>query len=379
MRSQRLYMQIKLSGIAVVAGMLVILSSCGGKQQQQQGPPPPVQVTIDEVKLADAAYYDEYPGTVVALNQTELRAQVTGYVTGIYFKDGDKVQKGQRLYSIDQQLYNANYQQALANLDVQQSNLLKAQKDADRYHELDKKDAIAKQQVDYADAALTAAEKQVDAAKANVNAVRANVNFATITAPFTGTIGISLVRSGTSVVAGQTILNTISTDNPMAVDFAVDQKEIYRFTALQQSQKKDDSTLSLAFGTDVYPYHGRISLIDRAVDPQTGTIKTRLVFPNDKSTLKAGMSTTVRVLNNTTEKSIIIPYKAVTEQLGEYFAYVVGDSNKVAQRKLVLGEQVGTNIIIKNGLKEGEKIVVQGVQNLRQGAVVTTEQPAPKK
>lgn len=368
-------MQIKLSRINGIAGLVFFLAACGGKQQQQQGPPPAIPVTVEEARSTDASYYDEYPGTVVALNQTELRAQVTGYVTGIYFKDGDKVSKGQRLYSIDQQLYNANYQQSLANLAVQETNLVKAQKDADRYHELDKKDAIAKQQVDYADATLDAAKKQVDAAKANVNAVKANVNFSTIVAPFSGTIGISQVRSGTSVVAGQTVLNTISTDNPIAVDFAVDQKEIYRFNQLQGEQKKNDSIFSLAFGTDVFPAYGHIGLIDRAVDPQTGTIKTRLVFPNDKNVLKAGMSTTVRVLSNAKEKSITIPYKAVIEQLGEYFAYVVGDSSKVAQRKLVLGKQVGADVIVRDGLKEGEKVVVQGVQNLRQGAVITTEQP----
>jgi membrane fusion protein, multidrug efflux system len=224
---------------------------------------------------------------------------------------------------------------------------------------------------------LEAAKRQVDAAKANVNAVRANVSFATIVAPFTGTIGISQVRSGTSVVAGQTILNTISTDNPIAVDLAVDQKEVYRFSQLQQAQKPGDSTFSIAFGNDVYPAHGSINLIDRAVDPQTGTIKTRLVFPNDKNVLKAGMSTTVRVLNNASAQSVIIPYKAITEQLGEFFTYVVGDSNKVSQRKIVLGKQIGTNIIVKNGLKAGEKIVVQGVQNLREGAVITTEPPKP--
>ncbi|MET0393573.1 MAG: efflux RND transporter periplasmic adaptor subunit, partial [Chitinophagaceae bacterium] len=313
----------------------------------------------------------------------ELRAQVTGYITGIYFKDGDKVSKGQRLYSIDQQLYNANYQQAVANLQVQETNMLKAQKDADRYHELDKKDAIAKQQVDYADAALEAAKKQVAAARANVNAVRANVNFATITAPFSGTIGISQVRSGTSVVAGQTILNTISTDNPIAVDFAVDQKEVYRFSQLQgQGGKPGDSTFTIAFGTDVYPFTGHIQLIDRAVDPQTGTIRARLQFPNDKNQLRPGMSATVRVLNNASARSVIIPYKAVTEQLGEFFVYVVGDSSKVSQRKLALGKPVGPNIIVKDGLREGETIVVQGVQSLREGAVITTAAPgaqAPKK
>jgi membrane fusion protein, multidrug efflux system len=362
-----------------VAGLLLLLAACGAKQQQQQGPPPAVQVTVDTVEATAATYYDEYPGTVTALNQTELRAQVTGYVTGIYFKDGDKVKKGQRLYSIDQQLYNANYQQALANQAVQETNLVKAQKDADRYHELDKKDAIAKQQVDYADAALEAAKKQVDAAKANVNALRSNVSFSTITAPFSGTIGISLVRMGTSVVAGQTVLNTISTDNPIAADFTVDQKEVYRFSQLQlQGKKANDSTFSIAFGTEVYPYHGSISLIDRAVDPQTGTIKTRLVFPNDKNVLRAGMSTTVQVLNNSGKKVITIPYKAVTEQLGEFFVYVVGDSSKVSQRKISLGKQISNNVIIKDGLKEGEQIVVQGVQNLREGAVVTTKPPQPQ-
>ncbi len=377
-------MRIKSIKMYAAAGVILVLVSCGGKKQpQQQGPPPPVPVTVEDVKATDAVYYDEYPGTVVALKQTEIRAQVTGYVTGIYFKDGAKVSERQRLYSIDQQLYNANLQQAEANLQVQETNLVKAQKDADRYHDLDKKDAIAKQQVDYADAALDVAKKQVDAAKANINAVRANVNFATITAPFSGTIGISLVRSGTSVVAGQTVLNTISTDNPMAVDFSVDQKEVYRFAQLeQQGKRSNDSTFSIAFGTEIYPFNGTISLIDRAVDPQTGTIKVRLEFPNSKGVLKAGMSTTVKILNNASVTSVIIPYKAITEQLGEFFVYVVGDSNKVSQRQLSLGKQIGTDIIVKDGLKDGEKIVVQGVQNLREGAVITTaapQQPGPAK
>ena len=350
----------------------ISLVACGSKQQQQQGPPPAVPVTVDTVSTTDAVYYDEYPGTVTALNQTDIRAQVTGYITNIYFKDGQKVSKGQKLYSIDQQLYNANYQQALANLQVQQSNLGKAQKDADRYHELDKHDAIAKQQVDYADAALEAAKKQVAAAQANVEAVKANLNFSTITAPFSGTIGISQVRLGTSVVAGQTVLNTVSTDDPMAVDFAVDQKEVYRFSQLlQQGQHANDSTFSIAFGTDVYPKYGAISLIDRAMDPQTGTIKTRLIFPNNKNLLKSGMTTTVRVLNNASKQAIAIPYKAVTEQLGEFFVYVVGDSSKVTQRKVALGQALGASVIIKDGLKAGEVIVVQGVQNLREGSLIS--------
>ncbi len=155
---------------------------------------------------------------------------------------------------------------------------------------------------------------------------------------------------------------------------------MYLFSQLlQKRQRVKDSTFSIAFGTDVYPKYGAISMIDRAVDPQTGTIKTRLIFPNEKNILKAGMSTTVRVLNNSSAKSITIPYKAVTELLGEFFVYVVGDSSKVSQRKVVLGEQIGPSIIVKDGLKEGEVIVVQGMQNLREGSVVAVSRPNANK
>lgn len=353
--------------------VLFALAACGDKKQSHMPMGAPIPVTTFQVATSNETnYYDEYPGTLVALNQSELRPQVTGYITGIHFTDGQKVSKGQKLYSIDQQTYQANYEASLAQVAVQQTNLDKAQKDAERYHELDRKDAIAKQQVDYADAALAAAKKQVAAARAQANAIKANVNFSTIYAPFSGTVGISQVRMGTSVVAGQTILNTISTDNPMAVDFAVDQKEIYRFTQLQRSNSVD-STFSLAFGNDIYPHFGKIQVIDRAVDPQTGSIKVRLSFPNNNSELKAGMSGTVRVLNTSSNVATLIPHKAVTEQLGEFYVYVVADSSKVTQRKLVLGKQIGTNIIVQDGLQVGEVIVVEGVQNLKEGSVIMAD------
>ena len=359
--------------------LLILLASCGSKsaqQQQMMQPPPAVPVTVQTVTTGKATYYDQYPATVAALNQVELRPQVSGYITGIFFKDGNKVKKGQKLYSIDQQQYQANYQQALANVAVQQTNLVKAQKDADRYHELEKQDAIAKQQVDYADAALAAAQKQVEAAQANVRAVQTAVRYSTIYAPFDGTIGISQVKMGAPVSAGQTVLNTISSDNPVAVDIAVDQKLIYRFSQLkEQAGKGSDSTFRLVFSGDVYQYPGKIYLIDRAVNPQTGTIIVRLLFPNNKSMLKVGMTGTVRVLNHA-NNAVLIPYKAVTEQLGEFFVYVVNDSNKVSQREVALGTPIGTNIIVKDSLNEGEKIVIQGVQNLREGSAIKIDSSA---
>jgi membrane fusion protein, multidrug efflux system len=364
----------------LVVIILIGLAACKAKVSTQSAVPPPVYVSVITVQDTVAGSYDEFPATISALNEVKLTAQVSGYITGVYFKDGDKVNKGEKLYTIDQQVYGANLQQAVANLQVQQTNLMKAQKDADRYHELEKHDAIATQQVDYADAALEAARKQVAAAQANVNAVRANVGFAVIRAPFSGTIGISQVKTGTAVVAGQTILNTVSTDDPVAVDININQNDIFRFLKLQQEKHDNfDTTFTLYFGSDRYMAPGKIYLIDRAVDPQTGTIKARLLFPNQRGMLKAGMNATVRVATNNRVPSIVIPYKAVTEQLGENFTYVVGDSNKARQQKVELGPQLGSSVVVTSGLQSGDKIVVEGVQNLHQGSVISTTPLQPQK
>ncbi|WP_254154461.1 efflux RND transporter periplasmic adaptor subunit [Chryseosolibacter indicus] len=360
--------------------LLLVAVACGKNDQPAMQGPPPVSVVAQKVIHANASYYDEYPAIVRALNEVELRAQVNGYITGIHFTEGQRVKKGERLYSIDQQQYQAAYQQALANLQTQEANLLKAEKDVERYRELDKRDAIAKQQVDYAEATYSAAQKQVEAAKAAVNSVQTNVRYSTIVAPFDGTIGISNVRLGAAVSAGQTLLNTISSDNPIAVDVTVDQREIFRFTQLQKNAtSSSDSTFRLAFGADVYLASGKISVIDRAVDPQTGSIRIRLTFPNPDHSLRSGMSGTLRVQTHT-QNSVVIPFEAVTEQLGEFFVYVtVEDDKKVSQRKVLLGKQIGKNIIVREGLKEGETIVVKGVQNLREGSAIALAQPEAAK
>jgi membrane fusion protein, multidrug efflux system len=352
---------------------LLIVTACG-KTNQTPATPPPAQVGIQKVSEINVVFYDEYPATVNALEEVELRAQINGYITGIYFKDGDKVKKGERLYSIDQQQYAATYQQAVANLAVQEANLTRAQMDVERYRQLSKNDAIAKQQVDNAEANYTAAQKQVEASKAIVQSVQTNVRYATIVAPFDGTIGISMVQSGAAVSAGQTLLNTVSSDDPMAVDIAVDQKEIFRFTQLQANGKKakaSDSTFRLAFGGLVYPQAGKISVIDRAVDPQTGTLKMRLVFPNPHHELRSGMNGTLKVLSSSSADVLMVPFKAVTEQLGEFFVYVIDKDNRATQRKVALGRQIGKNVVIQEGLKSGESIAVEGAQSLREGSTVT--------
>jgi RND family efflux transporter MFP subunit len=345
--------------------------SCGSKNTQTQQAPPPVSVNVDTVQSGLALYYDEYPATINALNEVELHAQVSGYISGIYFADGAHVQKGQKLYSIDQQQYAGDYERAVADLNVSKANLEKAQKNADRYLELQKNDAIAAQTVDNAIADLNAAKMQVEAAKANITVVSTNVKYSTIYAPLTGTIGISQVKTGSAVAPGGIALNTISSDNPLAIDFAVDEKEIPRFAKMhQEGTKAIDSvfTITLPDGS-IYSHPGKISLIDRAVDPQTGTIRARLEFANPQNILKPGMTCNVRI-KTSSSNSILIPSKAITEQMGEYFVFIVTDSNKAIQTKIVTGMRINDKTIIKNGLTAGQRIVTDGVQKVRDGAVV---------
>ena len=355
---------------------LVSLASCGGKNASQNAPPPAVSVNVYTVQESRAVFYEDYPATVTALNQVEIRPQVSGYITGIFLKEGQHVKKGQKLYSIDQQQYEAAYQQSLANVNVAKANLEKVQQDVDRYTELAKQDAIAKQTLDHSLADLQSAKMQLEAARANTTSVQTNLRYTTIYAPFDGTIGISQVKLGTAVSPGQTLLNTISSDDPIAVDFAVDDKQISRFEQLQRNPAgKKDSTFTLILpGGIKYSYPGHISFLDRALDPQTGTITARLIFPNPSNILRPGLTCNLHVKNAGMGNSILIPFKAVVEQMGEYFVYVV-DSSKAIQRKISTGVRISDKVLVKDGLKVNDQIVIDGTQKLHDGSLISI--PAP--
>jgi len=361
-------------------GLMIIVSglmaACGNDKPAGPAAPPPTSVAVYTAAPGDATYFDSYPATVAALNQVDIKPQVSGNITHIFFQDGQHVRKGAPLYEIDQQQYKALYEAAVANLNVAKANLAKSQQDADRYTELSQKDAIARQTLDHAIADLEANKRQVEAAQANVASVQTNLKYSMIYAPFDGTVGISQVKLGTAVYP-QTLLNTISSDDPLAVDVAVDEKQIARFAGLLQQKVSPKDSIFTFVQPDgsVYPYPGHILLLDRAVDPTTGTIKARLTFPNPKNELRPGVTGNVRVQNKGAAGSIIIPFKSVVEQMGEFFVYVVGDSSKVSQRKVALGARIGDKIVARDGVKEGEKVVTEGVQKLRDGVKVQVGAP----
>ena len=262
--------------------------------------------------------------------------------------------------------------------DYAQSNLEKAQNDAGRYSRLGDQGMATKQRVEYAETDVQNAKMQVEAAQAALQRTSIDLKHATITAPFDGTIGISLVKKGAYITAGQTLLNTVSSDNPMAVDFVISEKEITRFFQMkQQKQSAKDSLFTLVLADkSVYASPGQIEFLDRAVDPQTATLKVRLRFPNPKQFLKAGMSGSVRVKSQSVQEQALIPFKAVTEQMGEFFVYVV-ERDTAFQHKVIVGAPIKDKVIIKEGLQVGDRIVVDGVQKLRNATPVQIGIPVP--
>lgn len=364
-------MNVCTRSIGLLAVLLMVLAGCSQNKSAELKGPPPIPVTAYQIKAGNAVYYDTYPATASALNQVEIRPEVSGYLTGIFFKDGQHVRKGERLYAIDPQQFKAAYDQALANLNVAKANLARSQEDANRYRDLAKHDAVARQTLEHAVADLRSMKMQVAAAQANVKNVQTNLRYSVIDAPFDCTIGISLVKLGSAVTAGQTLLNTVSSDNPMAVDCAIDEKLIFRFTELlQRKTDEHDSTFTIVLpDQSVYPYPGYLSVIDRSVDSQTGTIRIRVFFPNPKNVLRAGLTCDLRVQNTSSAKSLLIPYKAVMEQMGEYFVFVVR-GQKVSQQRVLLGMNINDMVIVKDGLQPGDQIVTEGIQKLRDNVIV---------
>jgi membrane fusion protein (multidrug efflux system) len=376
--------------------MLLICWAIFSCKQKQPPPPAAIPVNLMTVTAEKVIYYDKYPSTTVALSQVNLNAQVTGYVTGIFFTEGTHVHKGEKLYSLDERLYRSSVDQAKANLRVDSGIVQQTQQDEDRYVYLKKYNAIASQVVDHAVIIAKNAKDSLRAGQQQLKTAETNLSFANIYAPFDGTIGISQVRLGNLVTPGTTVLNTISTDDPMGVDFLVNEAQLAHFQDLQKNKQASiDSLFTIVLPNQaVYPYEGKISVIDRAVDPQTGAITIRLVFPNRQGALRAGMSTVVRVHNQESSPQIVVPSRGVVEQMGEYFVFIAKDTlsdgqgqDSTAKKrtdtietprlrafevKVQLGQTIGANVVVRSGIKEGDKIVIDGVQAIHEGSEITT-------
>jgi RND family efflux transporter MFP subunit len=370
----------------VIVAVLFVSAGCG-KSEQPQARPPDVQVV--EVLQRDVPISKEWVGTLDGLVNAQIRPQVTGYLLRQNYKDGSFVKKGELMFEIDPRTFRAALDQAkgqLANAEQQlaqaEANQVKAQLDVNRYTPLAKEQAIPQQDLDNAvqanlaaQASVRAAKGQIDAAKAQVDSAQLNVGFTKVVSLIDGIAGIAQGQIG-DLVGPTSLLTTVSTVDPIKVYFPVSERGYLDYVkenpdAAKRAAQETQLTLDLllADGT-LYPYKGKFSLADREVDVKTGTLRLQGLFPNPGNILRPGQFARVRAITTTKKGALLVPQRAVTEMQGNFQVAVVGNDNKVSIRPVKVGERVGTEWIIEEGLKPGEKVVAEGTQSVKAGMAV---------
>ena len=384
-----------------VAAFLIfnpILSLIGCQKAQQPASTTP-DVEVVEVLQKDVPIWKEWIGTLDGLWNAQIRPQVTGYLLRQTYKDGAFVKKDQLLFEIDPRTFQAaveQYKGQLANaeglLASAQANQVKTQNDVNRYTPLAKEQAIPQQDLDTAIQVNLGAKAQVDAAKAQIEAAKGqlasaqlNLGFTRVLSLIDGIAGIAQGQLG-DLVTPSTLLTTVSTVDPIKIYFPVSEREYLDYVKEHPDEDKRHLRLQLILANGlVYPHEGQTTLVDRQVDVKTGTLRVQGLFPNPGNVLRPGQYARVRTIIATRRGALLVPQKAVSELQGNYQVAVVGSDNKVQIRPVKVGEQVGTEWIIAEGLKPGERVVAEGVQKVHGGMTVNPKpltttaeaQPAP--
>jgi len=347
------------------AGLLavVLVTSCGEKSG-----PPVIHPQVDVVTAgqADVPIYTEFVGQTYGQEDIQIIPRVEGWVTGIHFKEGDAVKKGQLLYSIDDLPTRSKVDAALG--DVARANTMVANKkaDLDRVKPLAAMNALSQRDLDAAQAAYDASLAELQVAEAKLRTANIELGYTHISSPIDGVIGISKVLVGDYVGEGKLggAINTVSSLGDMRVRFPVNETDMLRFrqrdrndTSLKQA--RNDIRLLLADGS-LYPTAGRLDLADRSVDPSTGSILLQAVFTNDSRLLRPGQSVKVRILTDKVSNAVLVPQRAVNQLQNLFSVYLVNDSNLIRMTPVKVAQRAGENWVITEGVRPGQRVGLVG-------------------
>ncbi|MEO5726207.1 MAG: efflux RND transporter periplasmic adaptor subunit [Byssovorax sp.] len=356
--------------------LLALLAAAGCSTSNANPPPapPPPEVVVRTVELEDVPIYGETVGTLEGMVNAEIRARVPGYVRAQGYADGTFVKAGQLLFTIDPALTQATAKRAQGDLEGARAALGKADLDVSRARSLQEGGLASKATLDNANAARAVAAASVTALQGSLDTALTNLSYARITSPISGLAGIARVRVGTLVGQSEpTLLTTVSQIEPIRVSYAISE-QAYLANAKKYQGQEDPSapaTLELFLADrSLYPHRGRLSFLDRQVDPSTGTLTAMATFPNPDSLLRPGLYARVRELREVRKGVLLVPQRAVTELQGTYQVIVIGADNKAETRPVVTGPRVDSRWIIDSGLKPGERVVVEGLQKVRSGMTV---------
>jgi RND family efflux transporter MFP subunit len=359
---------------AVIAIFSVILIGCGKSDKDKAAPE--MTVTVAEVKSETVPIYLDYVGTLQSIESVDINARVEGFLVERVFKDGADVKQGDLLFVIDPRPFEAALVAAEAQLAEDLASLSYAREQVSRYKPLVEKDYITRDAYDEYLTQATEARAVVEADRANVVQAKLDLSYCTMFAPFDGRIGRRLVDVGNLVGAGgeATLLATIVQLDPIYVYFNVAERDIPQI--LKQQNIKPLTFSIILPDESKHPQDGTIDFVDNQVDVTTGTITLRGLVSNTSKTIIPGQYVKVQLLLEQQPDTLVVPSQAIGEQQGDTYVYVVGSDNKVEFRNVTAGSSYGELRIITEGVKAGEKVVVNGLQKLKPGMTVKTETQA---
>ena len=366
--------------------ILLWSAGCGGGADLSTAPPPPA-VTVAEVRGERLAEWDEYQGEFEAIDAVEIRPRVSGYLVRVPFVEGKEVRKGDVLFEIDPEPYQATLDERRADLARTRARLALVERDAERGERLVKAQAISQEEMDTRLTLVTESRAAVLAGEAAVRTAELDLAWTKVRAPVDGRTGRAEVTEGNLVTAGPTgatLLTTIVSLDPIYVYFEGDESAYLRYAHLDQTGERPSSRRAanpVQIGLsdeDGFPHRGRMDFVDNQLDRETGTIRARAIVDNRDRVFTPGMFARVRLLGSGVRPVTLIPEVAIATDQDRKFVYVLNPDSTVVYRSVTLGRQVdGQRRIIREGLKPGELVVVNGLARIRPGAKVKATLQAP--
>jgi len=363
-----------------LAGLVFLLLAC--ERPQAAPAPAPPKVAVSRPVVREVIEWDEYTGRLVAVESVEIRARVSGYLQSIHFNDGAIVKKGHLLFVIDPRPYQAELDRANAESQLANARLDLAKSDYARAQRLLQVRAISEEEADTRAATQRQTQEQLQAARAAVAAAKLNVEFTRITAPISGRISRKFVTEGNLINGGtaqSTLLTTIVSLDPIHCYIEADERAYLKYVRLSREGKRPSSRevrnpayLALADETG-FPHKGYIDFVDNRLDPNTGTMTGRAIFPNPELTLTPGLFARVRIPGSGNYEALMIPDEAIGTDLSQKFVFVVNDQSIVEYRAVQLGPIISGLRVIREGLKPEDWVISKGIQRARANIKVDPE------
>jgi len=357
--------------------ILLIAAACNKDKEAKQAPPQTIQVV--EVIQQDVPIYEYFVGQVYGQEDININARVEGFLTGIYFIEGRRIEKGKLLYSIDAEPFKAAVASEKSKVAEAQTRLVNAENEYARYKPLAETDAVSQSDVDFAKANRDASLAGLEAAKASLRMSEINLSYTQVKSPITGFIGKTQARVGEFVgrSPNPVILNTVSTVESIRVQFFLTESQ-YLFLAKEvrdrqgerrPTEAKLDISLILSDGS-THPHNGKVDFINREVDAETGAILVQATFPNPDLILRPGQFARVKIMMKLDKGALLVPQRCVNELQGQYSVFVVNSENKIESRQIKIEVKFNDYYIVAEGLKAKDKIVLEGLQKVGSGMEV---------